>query len=201
MLARRKLTEKGERDFVLVKKALEQNDQKAYTELFNKYRNSVHYLLYKMTNNRLEAEELMIEAFGNAYQNLNNYRPEYAFSTWLFKIATNSCIDYMRAKSKQCVSVRFDGDLNYKAEIKKISSGIGPEEKLIKKQRAEMLKKIIRQMKPKYRKVIELRYFKEYSMDEIEKTLQIPVGTIKAQLFRGKAMLFKTLNKQMELHY
>ena len=64
-----------------------------------------------------------------------------------------------------------------------------------------MLKKIIRQMKPKYRKVIELRYFKEYSMDEIEKTLQIPVGTIKAQLFRGKAMLFKTLNKQMELHY
>ncbi|HML85925.1 MAG TPA: sigma-70 family RNA polymerase sigma factor, partial [Bacteroidales bacterium] len=95
------LTNKANRDFQLVQAALNQGDQRAYAELMNNYRDSLYFLLLKMTNDPVDAEDLTIEAFGKAFRNLHQYTPNYAFSTWLFKIASNNCIDFMRRKSKQ----------------------------------------------------------------------------------------------------
>jgi len=90
------LTEKAQRDYQLVIQAISSGDQKAYAELLNNYRDSLYFMLLKMTNNQADADDLTIEAFGKAFKNLHQYSPDYAFSTWLFKIAANNCIDFMR---------------------------------------------------------------------------------------------------------
>src|SRR4030065_1446257 len=88
------LSEKAQRDYILVQKA-NNGDQKAYAELLERYRDAIYYMLLKMVNNTSDAEDLTIEAFGKAFKNINQYAPNYAFSTWLFKIATNNCIDFI----------------------------------------------------------------------------------------------------------
>ena len=77
------LTEKAFRDYQLVKRAVDDGDQKAYAELMKNYRDSLYYMLLKMTNNAVDADDLTIEAFGKAFKNLHQYTPNYAFSTWL----------------------------------------------------------------------------------------------------------------------
>ena len=98
-------TDKAKRDALLVKDALENGSQKAYSDLMRYYRDPLYFTLLKMMKNPYDAEDLTIEAFGKAFKNLEKYTTDYAFSTWLFKIAINNCIDYMRRKntSPQCV--------------------------------------------------------------------------------------------------
>ena len=94
------LTEKARRDYILVQQAMKQGDQKAYAELLNNYRDSLYFMLLKMTNNPTDADDLTIEAFGKAFKNLHQYTIEFAFSTWLFRIAANNCIDFLRKKKR-----------------------------------------------------------------------------------------------------
>ena len=102
-------TDKAKRDALLVKDALENGSQKAYSDLMRYYRDPLYFTLLKMMKNPYDAEDLTIEAFGKAFKNLEKYTTDYAFSTWLFKIAINNCIDYMRRKntSPQCVDEDF----------------------------------------------------------------------------------------------
>ena len=100
------LSDKARRDYMLVKKATD-GDQKAYAELLDRYRDAIYYMLLKMVNNASDAEDLTIEAFGKAFKNLNQYAPNYAFSTWLFKIATNNCIDFIRKKKANQTPICF----------------------------------------------------------------------------------------------
>src|SRR5664279_4926106 len=95
-----RLTEKAQRDYALVQRAVQFGDQKAYAELLNNYRDSLYFMLLKMTNNPTDAEDLTIEAFGKAFRNLQQYTLEFAFSTWLFRIASNNCIDFLRKKNR-----------------------------------------------------------------------------------------------------
>ena len=95
-----KLTEKGQRDYKLIRLALDNGDQHAYAELMNNYRDSLYFTMLRMTGDPHDADDLTIEAFGKAFKNLFQYTSEYAFSTWLFKIATNNCIDFMRKKKQ-----------------------------------------------------------------------------------------------------
>src|SRR5881275_730636 len=81
------LSDKALIDYQLVRKAIDKGDQKAYAELMSRYKDSIYFMLLKMVNNRDDADDLTIEAFGKAFKNLHQYTPEYAFSTWLFKIA------------------------------------------------------------------------------------------------------------------
>src|SRR5512137_2963449 len=104
------LTEKAQRDYRLVKRAVNQGDQKAYAELMNNYRESLYYMLLKMTNNQVDADDLTIEAFGKAFKKLHQYTPDYAFSTWLFKIAANNCIDFMRKSRRICYATDLNQD-------------------------------------------------------------------------------------------
>ena len=91
------LSDKAKNDLLLVEEAKKGNE-KAFASLMNRYRDSIYFMLLKMVNNPSDAEDLTIEAFGKAFRNLDSYTPKFAFSTWLFKIATNNCVDFIRKK-------------------------------------------------------------------------------------------------------
>lgn len=186
------LSEKAQRDFLLVQKATK-GDQKAYTELMDRYRDAIYYMLLKMVSNSSDAEDLTIEAFGKAFKNIDQYTPNYAFSTWLFKIATNNCIDFIRKKKANTISLDQADEEEDKAPTDLMAPVLDPEETLIKDQKLKLMRSIVSRLKPRYRKLIELRYFKEYSYDEISEELELPIGTVKAQLFRARELLFNIL--------
>jgi len=190
------LSEKARQDLILVEQA-KNGDEKAFAALLNRYRDSIYYMLLKMVNNSSDAKDLTIEAFSKAFQSINTYTPDFAFSTWLFKIATNNCIDFLRKKHKTpqvLEQTDEDDDEGYEARIE--SDSPDPEEIMINNQDIDNLHKVVKQLKPKYRKLIELRYFREYSYEEISEELKIPIGTVKVQLFRAKAILYELLSRQ-----
>jgi RNA polymerase sigma-70 factor (ECF subfamily) len=195
-------TEKAKRDYKLVRRAVEEGDQKAYAELMKHYRDSIYFMLLKMTNNPDDADDLTIEAFGKAFKKLHQYTPNYAFSTWLFKIASNNCIDFIRKKKKHTFSIdkNYDEDEGTEMAQSLPSEGMDPEEHIIKKQKIKMMRDVVDKLKPRYRHLVELRYFKEFSYEEISETLDLPLGTVKAQLFRAREFLFNILkNSQGKL--
>jgi len=148
-----------------------------------------------MVNNKDDADDLTIEAFGKAFKNLHQYTPNFAFSTWLFKIASNNCIDFIRRKKKKMLSIdkRQETEDGHEASIHLKSDTLDPEEKFVKKQKIKMLHELVKKLKPRYRTLVELRYFKELSYEEIANQLDIPLGTVKAQLFRAREFLFNVL--------
>ena len=194
------LSPKAQRDCHLVQLALTKGDQKAFAELLNYYRDPIYFMLLKKTSNPLDAEDLTIEAFGKAFKNLHQYTAEYAFSTWLFSIASNNCIDFLRRKKRNSFQNDDHKDNDYDLmRTKNIPSKLpDPEEKIIIKQKIKMMREIVEKLKPHYRNLIELRYFKELSYDEISKELSLPLGTVKAQLFRAREFLYNIMKNIKE---
>lgn len=189
------LSDKALYDYKLVRRALDDTDQKAYAELMGRYRDSVYYMLLKMVNNKDDAEDLTVEAFGKAFKRLHQYTPNFAFSTWLFRIATNNCIDFIRRKRKNTFSIDqpMEDDEGGEMVMDLRSETLDPEEHIMKKQKIIMLRELVDKMKPRYRTLIEMRYFQELSYEEIADQLELPLGTVKAQLFRAREFLFNVL--------
>ncbi len=186
-----KLSPKAQHDYKLVVLALD-GQQGAYAELMERYRESIYYMLLKMVNNTDDADDLTIEAFGKAFNRLEQYHPSYAFSTWMFKIASNNCIDFIRKERKKKKLSIDTGMVNEDGEnvTYDIDSGArDPEEELIRDQKMEQMREVVMKLKPRYRELVILRYFKEYSYDEIAQELDLPLGTVKAQLFRAREFL------------
>lgn len=187
---------RAQQDYDLVQNAI-LGDQQAYAVLMERYRNSIYHTMLKMVNNREDADDLTLEAFGKAFHKLPSYTPRYAFSTWLFKIAINNCIDFIRKKRMQLFSIDdpiepgsdHDFSSNLRAEI------LDPEEKFIRDQKLVLMRDVLGKLSHKYRLMIELRYFEELSYEEIATELDIPLGTVKAQLFRAKEILFNMLQQ------
>ena len=178
------LSEKALYDYKIVRNAIA-GDEKAYGELFKRYKDSVYFMILKMVNNRTDAEDLMFEAVEKAFASLNYYSPQFAFSTWLFKIASNNTIDIIRKRKAQTVSLDVDNSIP--ADVRT------PDEEAIRQQRADFMREKVALLKGRYRRLIELRYFDEFSYEEIADTLAIPLGTVKAQLFRARELLLKIL--------
>mgnify|MGYP001353173488 CR=1 FL=1 len=191
-----KLTEKGERDLKLIKRALETGDTNAYSELMKLYRDPLYFMLYEKVGNQEVAKDLTIESLGKAFKKLHLYTPDYTFSTWLFTVARNHCIDYLRKKKLPTFSIdkMMVDDEGKKTSFDLESKDPNPEQRLMKKQRVKILRRIVDQLKPKYRDLVKLRYFKEYSYDEISEELELPLGTVKAQLHRSREQLFKIIS-------
>jgi len=191
-----KLTEKGERDLKLINIALENGDPSAYRKLLQLYRDPLYFMLYEKVNNEELAKDLTIEALGKAFQKLHLYTPEYTFSTWLFTVARNHCIDFLRKNKLSTISInQMMIDKNgKKTNFDIISNDLNPEQKIEKKQRIAILRQIVDQLKPKYRNLVKLRYFKEMTYDEIANILELPIGTVKAQLHRSREQLFKIMS-------
>ena len=186
-------------DLEIVERA-KQGDEAAYAKLLNKYRKSVYYMLLKMVHNPDDAEDLTQEAFAKAFASLAKFDPRYAFSTWLFRIATNNCIDHIRKKRVQTISIdnpyeNDDGD-TMSFDIR--DPDLTPSEVMLKQQRKEYLKMAVDRLPLKYQKLVELRYFKELSYEEVAKELELPLGTVKAQLFRARELLTQELGHMKE---
>jgi RNA polymerase sigma factor (sigma-70 family) len=188
-------SENAKNDFHLVVKARE-GSQKAYADLMQRYKDSIYFMVLKMVNNKEDAMDLTVETFAKAFEKLDKYQPEFAFSTWLFRVATNNCIDFIRKKKLNTTSIHGmlddDGDekpLQIKADV------LNPEESSIKKQQTEELRLVIEGLPPRYRNLITLRYFDELSYEEIAQQLDLPLGTVKAQLFRARYLLGNIMNR------
>lgn len=190
------LTQKAQDDFALVEQA-RQGCQRAYTRLMDRHKSAIYHLMYRMTNDREDASDLTMEAFGKAFTRLNSYVPNYAFSTWLYKIAVNNCIDHTRKKRLAVLSIdqpmQADGEQDFADLL--MASCLNPEESVIRQQRILLMRQLMDRLSPKYRRMIELRFFEELSYEEIANELQIPLGTVKAQLFRAKELLADMLAK------
>ena len=190
------LTEKGKRDLKLINRALETGDPTAYNELMKLYRDPLYFMLYEKVGDQELAKDLTIESLGKAFKKLHLYVPNYVFSTWLFTVARNHCIDYLRKNKLPTVSIgkmMLDED-GKRTNFDLISDMLNPEQEMEKKQRIAILRQIVDQLKPKYRALVKLRYFKEMTYDEIATTLDIPIGTVKAQLHRSREQLFKIMS-------
>lgn len=190
------LTTKAVYDYKLIQRALKQGDQKAYAELMQRYRESVYFMMLKMVNHKDDAEDLTIEAFGRAFKRLEQYTPNYAFSTWLFKIASNNAIDFLRNKKKNN-ALSLDSKMENE-EGQEFSKSIrsetpDPEEHIMKKQKIELLRDVVDKLKPRYKELVVMRYYEELSYEEIAVKLDLPVGTVKAQLFRARDFLYNIL--------
>ena len=190
------LTDKGLRDLKLIKRALDQGDTTAYNELMKLYRDPLYFMLLEKVGDQELAKDLTIEALGKAFKKLHMYTPNYTFSTWLFTVARNNCIDYLRKNKIKTTSIdqfTIDND-GKKNKIDIPSVELNPEGILIRKQKIAILRQVVDKLKPKYRELVKLRYFKEMSYEEISTVLQIPIGTVKAQLYRSREQLFQIVS-------
>jgi RNA polymerase sigma-70 factor (ECF subfamily) len=186
-------SDKAKYDLGLVERAVA-GEQKAYAELLSRYRDSIYFMLLKMVNNKSDAEDLTIEAFGKAFKNIKQYSPNFAFSTWLFKIASNNGIDFLRKRKGFIVSI--DGDDNNREDSKPMTvcdDGLDPSETMVNAQKIEHVRAVVQKLKPRYRQLVELRYFQELSYEEIAEQRDLPLGTVKAQLFRSRELLYNIL--------
>ncbi|HDJ32949.1 MAG TPA: sigma-70 family RNA polymerase sigma factor [Bacteroidetes bacterium] len=186
------LSEKARYDLLLVERA-RSGDQRAFADLMGRYRDAIYFMLLKMVNNASDAEDLTIEAFGKAFKNIHQYAPNFAFSTWLFKIATNNCIDFIRKKRADHISLDQNDEDPDRLSGNVPAGTPDPEETMIRNQKAVLLRNVVTKLKPRYRKLVELRYFNEYSYEEIADELDLPIGTVKAQLFRARELLYNIL--------
>lgn len=169
-------------------------DEQAFKELVDKYERALFYHILKMVKDREQVEDLVQEAFVKAFDNLNSYSTEYAFSTWLYRIATNHTIDYLRKKKLQTMSIdepvkTREGEMQMQLPAEDAET----DRDIIRKQRQEMVQDAIEDLPPKYRKVIEMRHMEEKSYQEIADVLELPLGTVKAHIFRARELLYKEL--------
>jgi len=177
----------------LIKLARE-GDQKAFETLLKKYRNLVYHVMIKMVRNPQEAEDLSQEAFIKAFNALASFNEEFAFSTWLMKIATNNCIDYLRKKKLRTYSI--DEPIQYKEEQVQVElpdHDPTPEKSLLNEERSKLINEAIQSLPPRYRHVIVLRHQEEKSYEDIAEILKLPLGTVKARIFRAREMLNKKI--------
>lgn len=193
------LSEKARHDLNLVQRAAA-NDQMAFAEIMDRYRDAIFHSINKMVFSSDDAEDLTIETFTKAFQRLDQYSPAYAFSTWLFKIASNHTIDFIRKKRLKALSLdqgfaNEDGDT---MEFHVKDDALDPMETLQRKERIELMRAVVETMKPRYRRLVELRYFEERSYEEIAEELDLPLGTVKAQLFRARDILASLITPARE---
>ena len=185
-------TEKAKRDYVLLRKALDHNDQQAYAELMRLYRDSIYYMLVRMVKNKDDAEDLTLMTFGKAFRYLDKYTPKYAFSTWLYRIALNNSIDFLRVKNN--MPQYFEEDLYTSSTTSIIDKSEDnlqrtPEEEVIDKQRLQLLRAAVSELPDRYRRVIELRYYEDLAYEEIAERLSLTLSNVKIQIMRAKQML------------
>lgn len=184
------LSDKAKQDYELVLSAREGN-QLAYAKLMDRYRDSIYFMMLKMVKNADDADDLTIEAFGKAFNRLDQYTPNFAFSTWLFKIASNNSIDFIRKKRIKVTSM----DTGYTTDDGEVimidarSETHDPEENMMHQQKIKLMRAVVDQLKPRYRELIVKRYFEELSYEEIAEEFNLPLGTVKAQLFRARDFL------------
>lgn len=177
-----------------IKQKIEQakkGDQIAFTTILNYYWNEVYNFMLKRTGNETDAEDICIETFSKAFDKIITYNPEYAFNTWLISIAKNVHIDMLRKrKASHFIEMTDDEEMLYKNIADDSQT---EEDELIYEQNLATLKNCIKQLKPHYQEVIQLRYFQEMSYNEISEEINEPLNNVKVKLLRAKKLLLELL--------
>lgn len=166
-------------------------DEKAYAELSNKYQKPLYFHIRKMIRETDYVEDLVQDIFMKAFKNLKNYKNDYAFSTWLYRIATNHTIDYLRKKKLDTFSINTDSSDEDQAPIQLEDEDSHTDEPMIRRQRKNKVHEAIDQLPEKYRLIILKRHIEEKSYQEISEEMDIPLGTVKAHIFRARELLYK----------
>ncbi len=187
-------------DYELIGNALK-GDQSAYDRLMKKYYKLVNNLIYRMIYNKEDVEDLTQEAFIKAFNSLEKFDHQFAFSTWLYKIASNNCIDYLRKKKLSTISIdkeidSEDDDLRFEIP----DNDYKPDRNILDTEKKKILEDAIASLPEKYKTVILLRHQDEMEYEEIAQKLNIPLGTVKAHIFRGRELLNKYLKDKM-IHF
>lgn len=181
----------------IVKKRIKQvikGDQDAFGEIVEIYKNSVYQLCYRMLGSQHEAEDMAQEAFIRAYVNINSFKQELKFSTWLFRIATNLCIDRIRKKKPDYyLDAEVSGTEGLTMYSQVPSNTLLPEQELESLELHETVQKEILKLPEKYRAAIVLKYIEELSLNEISEILELPLGTVKTRIHRGREALRQQL--------
>ena len=152
--------------------------------------------MLKMTGYPGDAEDLTMEAFNKAFTKLDQYTSEYAFSTWLFRIAKNNCIDYLRRNKKDNDAKVNQHEAECGITAHELASQLpSPEQMMIDRQETKLLREIVETLHPKYKDIIKLHYFNELSCEEIANNLELPEGTVKVRLFRARELLYNIMKK------
>lgn len=189
----RGFSNKALEDFNLIDRAVLDKDQQAYATLMKRYKKAVYFMILKMIRDADDAEDLTMEAFAKAFKNLDRFKKDYTFSTWLFRIATNNTIDFIRKKKLKTMSLNntLSDDSGNAVTIDIEDDDNNPQDVYIRTQRIEMVRIFVDKLPAKYRKLVQLRYFDELSYEEIAQELEKPLGTVKAQLHRSRELLFE----------
>ncbi|WP_020402208.1 RNA polymerase sigma factor [Gracilimonas tropica] len=173
--------------------------EESYKKLVDKYQKPLYFHIRKMIKEVELVEDLVQEVFMKAFHNLSTYSNDYAFSTWLYRIATNHTIDYLRKKKLKTLSINEpyktkDGEM----EIQLPDETYLTDQPVIKKQRKQIVQQAIEDLPEKYKAVIEMRHMEEKSYQEIAEILDLPLGTVKAHIFRAREMLYKALKDKKD---
>jgi RNA polymerase sigma-70 factor (ECF subfamily) len=189
----RGFSSKALEDFDLIDQAVIHLDQQAYATLMKRYKKAVYFMILKMIRDTDDAEDLTMEAFAKAFKNLHKFKKDYTFSTWLFRIATNNTIDFIRKKKLKTMSINttLTDESGNTVNLDIEDDDNNPQDEYIRSQRIEMVRIFVDKLPSKYRKLVQLRYFDELSYDEIAKELDKPLGTVKAQLHRSRELLYE----------
>ncbi|HSF55105.1 MAG TPA: sigma-70 family RNA polymerase sigma factor [Algoriphagus sp.] len=189
----RGFSNKALEDFDLIDKAVIEKDQQAYATLMKRYKKAVYFMILKMIRDADDAEDLTMEAFAKAFRNLERFKKDYTFSTWLFRIATNNTIDFIRKKKLKTMSLNntLSDDSGNSVNIDVEDDDNNPQDQYIRSQRIDMVRIFVDKLPAKYRKLVQLRYFDELSYEEIAQELDKPLGTVKAQLHRSRELLYE----------
>ena len=189
-------------DHELVTRA-QQGSEKAYRELLGRFQRPVFSIIYRMIRDREQAEDLAQETFVRVFNNIDRYDPRYKFSSWIFKIATNLTIDWIRRKELNTVSI--DGSRNAvtaeqieATSITIASQDENPEELLEAKELGEEIERAIGRLRPEYRTAILLRHVDGREYQEIAEILSLPLGTVKTYIHRGRNELREQLQHLRE---
>ena len=183
----------------LVNKRIKQvlkGDQNAFSDIVNLYQNRLYQVCYRMLGNKHEAEDIAQEAFVRAYTNLHTFDQKRKFSTWLYRIATNLCIDRIRKKKPDYyldAEVAGTDCLDMYSQI--AADDQLPEEQLEQMELQDRIQYEISRLPDKYRSAIVLKYMEELSLQEISEILDLPLGTVKTRIHRGREALRKQLHK------
>lgn len=188
----------NEEDFEAIRKILD-GDKSAFTFIQNKYKTRIKSLVRRMIKDPDDVDDLTQEAFIKAYNALDSFQFAYNFSAWLYRIASNSCIDFLRKKRFKTVSIDqpVAGEEDLYIDIP--NDDLTPDIEMISKERKKILKKAIDELPENYRNIINMRHTEEMDYKEIAKKLEIPLGTVKAHLFRARKLLYDALIDKKEI--
>lgn len=189
------LSPKAREDYQLVLRA-QSGDQSAFEILLKKYKLSLYASVFKVVKLKDVAEDIVLETFAKVFSRLDEYNPKFAFSTWLFRISINKSIDYLRNK-KNLNTSSIDDYLNEESEstfaAQLISPDDDPIQEILNEEKIAFVKLLVDKLSPRYKRVIELYYFKEMSCEEIAKEIHSSVNNVKAELFRARKVLYNIL--------